>query len=227
MTVARVLAQADVGDQRQSRHFGPQRRGGRAARCRRRPRRPSPPRPSPRGCRTAAPRAPRVPPAPRLPHDLVDRALGDPVESLDRAYDALARAGEQRHHERRRGTSCVSRTSARSAPGPAQAPQPGDGKAAHGRSVRQPLRERGASTAPRLEHDPDRPADGRRCPRPPGRLDLDLDAAASCVIVVVPALELDPLAEELPDGADRCHRRQRQQHARRCRTARRRRAGRR
>ena len=34
-----------------------------------------------------------------LARDLVDRALRDPGEPLDRPHDSLARAGEERHHD--------------------------------------------------------------------------------------------------------------------------------
>ena len=99
VAVARVLAEADVGDQRQSRHLGPH------------------------GAECALHDAVGVPGARALlvlllgdaeqqhradpecverralAHDLVDRALRDPVESGDRAYDTLTGAGEKRHHD--------------------------------------------------------------------------------------------------------------------------------
>ena len=99
VAMARVLAEADVGDQREARDLGPQR--------------PQRPLHDPVGLPGAGAllvlllRDPEEEDGAdaergelgRLADDLVDRALGDPVEALDRSHDALARAGEERHDD--------------------------------------------------------------------------------------------------------------------------------
>ena len=130
MAVARVLAEAHVGDERQARHLRPQR--------------PQRPLHDPVGLPGAGallvlllrdPEQKHGPDAERrelrrLAHDLVDGALGDPVEPSDRADDALAGTGEERHHDVVERQSRLAHEGAQRV-GAAQAPKPGDREAAH------------------------------------------------------------------------------------------------
>jgi hypothetical protein len=130
VAVVRVLAEADVGQERQPRNPGAQRAE-----------RPLDdavvvPGPRPFGVLLLrdAEQEHRAHAGARelraLAHHLVDRALRDPGQSLDRADDAFARAGEERHHDvverqRRLADECAQRV------GPSEATKAGRGEA-HG-----------------------------------------------------------------------------------------------
>ena len=184
VAVARVLAEADVGDERQAGHLGAQR-----------PQRPLHDPvvlPGARALLVLLLRDPEEEHGPhaerrelgRLAHDLVDRALRDPVEAGDGTDDALAGTGEERHHDVVEREARLAHERAQRVRAP-QAPQPGDGEAAH----------RGKGTSAGLPRGSSSSSSTRRR------------------AVVVPGVEPQPLREELPDRPRGGHRRQRQQHA--------------
>ena len=200
VTVARVLAEAHVGDERQAGHLCPQRPQRPLHDPVRPPRRRSLPRPSPPGSRTGSRRARRAPRArpprarsrrPSAGRSRRARSTGRTTPSPGQAKSGITTSSSD---------SRVSRTSARSVSVRRSRRSRVTGKPLIGARVRQ----LGAAVAtPRARCRPRRHA------------------------VVVPGSKRTPLGEELPDRARGGHRRQREQHARRCRTARRLRAGRR
>ena len=170
VAVARVLAEADVGDERQAGHLGTE----------------GPKRalddpvglPGARAFLVLLLRDPEEEHGAhserrelgRLPDDLVDRPLGDPVESVHRVHDPLAGTGEEWHHDvverqpmsrARARAGCSVRRSRRSRV---------TGNAVIGWRVRQPSGSAAGSS----------------------RLAVDVPGTD---VPVVPRLELDPLAK--------------------------------
>ena len=81
--------------------------------------------------KSSSARTPRDSSSTSLPDDLVDGALRDAGEAVDLVDDAFAGTGEERHHEPLDVERGLAHERAQRV-GPAEAPQAGDGKGAHG-----------------------------------------------------------------------------------------------